>query len=291
VKKERRRKGMSDTQLSPTGRLDKILLATDGSEYSTGAVRAATELARKCGGRVYAMTMALSNPEYDTLAPHLAEQAEQEAQALLEEIQAAARAAGVDCETLLRRGDEPSAEIVSAAEDLQADVIVMGRRGKRGLARLMVGHATAKVVGQARCAVLVVPRAAKLPERRILLATDGSRYADAAASTAGNLAARCNLPLTVLSVTTPSHSRARREEASAAVERVVAFLRREGLAAEGMLTEGRPDTAIIETAEAQEADLIVVGSHGRSGLERVLVGSVSERVIGGANCAVLAVKT
>jgi nucleotide-binding universal stress UspA family protein len=95
----------------------------------------------------------------------------------------------------------------------------------------------------------------------------------------------------VVSVITPSHGDQRREEARLAVERVVSFLGRDGVAAKGVIVEGRPDTAIVETATRECADLIVVGSHGRTGLERVLVGSVSERVIGHAHCAVLVVKS
>jgi nucleotide-binding universal stress UspA family protein len=53
---------------------------------------------------------------------------------------------------------------------------------------------------------------------------------------------------------------------------------------------GRPADAIIETAKEQNADLIVVGSHGRTGLNKLLMGSVAERVIVLASCAVLVVK-
>jgi nucleotide-binding universal stress UspA family protein len=53
---------------------------------------------------------------------------------------------------------------------------------------------------------------------------------------------------------------------------------------------GRPDEVIVETTIAKKADLIVIGSHGRTGLDRVMLGSVSERVIDAASTAVLVAK-
>lgn len=94
----------------------------------------------------------------------------------------------------------------------------------------------------------------------------------------------------MVSVTTPSHGAERREEARHIVRRVVAFLKQEGLAVEGEVLHGRPDQVIVQTALGRNADLIVMGSHGRTGLERTLLGSISERVINETKCAVLAVK-
>jgi nucleotide-binding universal stress UspA family protein len=279
---------MIGTQLSPIGRFDKIMLATDGSEFAAGATRVALEIAKHCESRLIAMTMVLSNMEYDALAPGAAQQAEAAAKDILDQVAAAAAQEGVDCEPLIRHGDDPAREIIEAAEEMDIDVVVMGRRGRRGLARLMVGDATAKVAGQAPCSVLVVPRAAQMPSKGILVATDGSRYSDAAGATAYMLAEKCGLPVTVVSVTKPIHHEARRAEAQQAVDRVVGLLRQDGITADGLVVEGYPDQEIVAAAENRGADLIVVGSHGRTGfLDRILIGSVSERVIGAAQCAVL----
>ena len=56
---------------------------------------------------------------------------------------------------------------------------------------------------------------------------------------------------------------------------------------DGLVAEGRPDEVVIETAASQKADLIVVGSHGRTGLSRLFLGSISERIMGQAQCPVL----
>lgn len=279
------------TELSPLGRFEKLLLATDGSEYADGAVRLALEMARRCGASLTVLTVVLSNPEYDALAPQLAEAAGQAAKRTLDAIRDQAAAAGVEVETVIRHGQEPVAEILEQIEDMQADLLIMGRRGRRGLARMMVGDATGRICGTARCSVLVAPRAAQMPCSRILVATDGSRYSDAAAHAAGRLARLCELPLTVVSATLPSHSEARKAEAHEAAQRTLQAYLDDGLQAEARVDAAeRPEAAIVQAAETTGADLIVVGSHGRSGLQRVLLGSVSERVIGAAQGPVLVVR-
>jgi nucleotide-binding universal stress UspA family protein len=105
------------------------------------------------------------------------------------------------------------------------------------------------------------------------------------------LAQSCNLPLTAISVTSSDGEDAQRRDAQAALERVEAAAREAGLQIESRMEEGRrPDEVILEVAKSCEADLIVLGSHGRTGLSRLLMGSVSERVLGNAQCPVLVVK-
>lgn len=278
------------SQLSPIGRFEKILLATDGSEFSAGATRAAIQLARACAGKLTVMSMVLGNPEYDTPAPKLVAKALAEARVTLEQVKLEAQAAGIECTTQLRQGEDPHQEIVAASEELQADIVVMGRRGRRGLARLMVGDATAKVVGKAHCSVLVVPRDANLGTTRILLASDGSRYADAAAVSASGLARNLGLPISVISVKVPSHSDSRRAEAETIVSRVVDFLGREGITVDGRTAEGEVADAVAAAARVTGADIIVISSYGRTGWGRALLGSNGERIIGKAECAVLVAK-
>jgi nucleotide-binding universal stress UspA family protein len=88
----------------------------------------------------------------------------------------------------------------------------------------------------------------------------------------------------------PSHSERRQQEGREAVERTTAQLLLEGLEVDGVALPGEADDVIIALAEKIGADLIVVGTHGRTGFGKVLLGSVAERVIGKAKCAVLVVK-
>ena len=278
-------------QLSPLGRFERFLVATDGSEYSAGAVREAINMAQKCGARVHVISVVASGAELESIGQPLLKKELDTAQAHLETVKAQAEASGIACETRLIHGSNIHQEVVNEAERMQADLVIMGRRGRHGLARLMVGDATVKTIGHAPCGVLVIPRAAALSGRHFVLASDGSRYADAAAVAAVNLAKYCHTPVTAVSVIMPSHSEERRKEAHSIVKRLVAFLRKEGVTAEGEVPLGQPDDMIVQTAQKKQADLIVMGSHGRTGLERILLGSTVERVLNRTNCAVLVVKT
>ncbi|MBI2312231.1 MAG: universal stress protein [Betaproteobacteria bacterium] len=272
----------------PTARLRHLLLATDGSEYSAGAQRVAIALAQRAKARLTAMTMALRAEDLELVGTRgLREAQERQAEFRLDAVASASAAAGVPCERLIRYGDEPHFEIINAVEEIGADLIVMGRRGARGLARLMVGDATGKVAGEAPCSVLVVPRHAAMPQRRILFCTDGSPHAEAAAAAAWAVARCCNLPVTVVSVKASQHSEARRAEADAIVKRAVDRLAGLGVAAEGRVAEGEVADAVVGVARSLGADLLVIGSHGRTGWRRLLLGSNSQRIIGKAECAVL----
>jgi nucleotide-binding universal stress UspA family protein len=278
-------------ELSPVGRFQTILLATDGSEFSAAAEQAAREMARHCDARLLVTRVVLTNPEYEALVPDRVQQADKEAQAEIDVLAEEARATGLKVETILRHGSDPYHEVVRAADEKHADIIVMGRRARSDLARMLVGDSTAKVIGLASCSVLVLPRGTRMPESRILVATDGSRLGDAAAFSAVRLAQSCNLPLTAISVTSSDGEDAQRRDAQAALERVEAAAREAGLQIESRMEEGRrPDEVILEVAKSCAADLIVLGSHGRTGLSRLLMGSVSERVLGHAQCPVLVVK-
>ncbi|TVP81814.1 universal stress protein [Thioalkalivibrio sp.] len=278
-------------QLSPVGRFQTIVLATDGSEYSAAAEVAALEMARRCNARLLVTRVVLTNPEYEALVPDRVQQAEKEAQKYIDKLAEKAKAEGVHAETVLRQGTDPYHEVVRVANEKHADVIVIGRRTRSDLARLMVGDSTAKVIGLATCSVLVVPRGTSMPEKGLLVATDGSRLGDAAAYSAVRLVAKCSLPLTVITVVAPDSGPETKSDSQAVVDRVKTAATKEQIEIDALLEEGRrPDEIIIETAKRKGADMIVVGSHGRTGLGRLLMGSVSERVIGKATCPVLVVK-
>jgi len=277
--------------LSPVGRFQTILLATDGSEFSAAAEQTAREMAARCDARLLVTRVVLTNPEYEALVPDRVQQAEKAAQAEIDLVAERARATGLSVETILRHGADPYHEVVRAADEKHADIIVMGRRARSDLARMLVGDSTAKVIGLASCSVLVLARGTRMPESRILVATDGSRLGDAAAFSAVRLAQVCRLPLTAVSVIAPDHQDEPRREAQAALERVEVAAREAGLEIEIRAEVGRrPDEVILEVAQDCGADLLVLGSHGRTGLSRLLMGSVSERVLGQAQCPVLVVK-
>lgn len=277
------------TQLSPIARFDHLLLATDGTGVSAGAVRVAVHLAGRCGGKLTVMHMARTLPDYAMFNPGAVGQAEEQGRAVLRQVEQQAGTACVNCAPVLRYGDEPVREIANQAEDSQADLVVMGRRGVHWLERLVLGEAAARVVGHVHCSVVVVPQESGIWENGILLAVDGSRGADAAAVSAGTLAKRCGLPVTVLAVCASDDLQC--DMVKPLADRVRDLLIQDGVAAESAVMEGRPADCIVKAAAEHECDLIVLGCHGRSGLERLLMGSVSQQVVVQAKCPVLVVKT
>jgi len=298
---------MTETAMPQVSKIQKLLLATDGSEFSEGASTEALKLAANNSWPLYAILVVESNPEFETLAPELFEKTEKEVRARLESIKSLAAEKGVDCGTIARHSEEPFRPIVEEAQRLGIDMIVMGRRGRTGLERLLMGSVTARVIGHAPCNVLVVPKPALQRYGTILVASDGSKFSVDAARDAVALAKGSGAKLVAVSVV-PSetaspfdivHSQMQRglvaqEElrvAKKALEDLVAVGEEAGVPVEAVLADGRPSEAILETAESKGADLIVVGSHGRTGLERLLMGSVTERVVGNAECAVLVVKS
>ena len=275
-------------QLSPLARFDNLLLATDGSEVSAGAVRVALHMAKRCGSRLTVMHMARTLPDYAMYNPQGVRQAEDEGRAVLREVEQQAGTECVNCAPVLRYGEEPVREIAAEADASQTDLVIMGHRGVHWLERLMLGEAAARVVGHVHCSVLVVPKDSAMWDKGILLAVDGSRFADAAAVAAASLAKRCGLPVTVLSVCASDDLKC--EQVQAMADRVRDLLRQEGVAADSLAREGNPAATIVETAAENDCDLIVVGSHGRTGLDRLLMGSVSQQVVIQAKCPVLVAK-
>lgn len=276
------------TTLTTTGMPNCVLIATDGSDDCAGAIRTGIALARSCGARLIGLSIAVDNPEYSTLVPNLQEAAEAHAR---EALKSFIDEAGESAEATTRRASDPAEGIVNAAGELSADLIVIAESDKSDLTRMMLGDTTAKVIGRAACPVLVVPRSAHLWDTRILLATDGSPHSEAAAELAGYFAAQAGLPVSVVSVVTSSHNDESHKDAECVVAAAVERLTGMGLRADGQVEEGRPDEAIVKAAESGGADLIVIGSHGRTGLTKILLGSVAERVIGHSPCPVLVVRS
>jgi len=289
----------------PLTKIEKLLLSTDGSEHSEGAVREAVKLAKLTSAILTVIAVIETNPEYEALAPDRAETADRKTREYLDTVKKMATLDGVECETLAFHSENVFRTIVEEAEKRNIDMIVMGRRGRTGLKRLLMGSVTAKVIGHSPCNVLVVPKAAEIGCKKILVATDGSKYSLAAASEAIGIAKRCGAFLYVVSAL-PSesspfdivHSEMLKgpieeyelREAEKNVKDVMLIAEQEGIPARTIVESGPPYKAILEAAEKEKIDLIIMGSHGRTGMERLLMGSVAERVVGHAACAVLIVK-
>jgi|UniRef100_A0A7C3SJZ6 nucleotide-binding universal stress UspA family protein len=267
--------------------LEKLLVCTDSSPASHGAVIAGLDLARSCRSQVFLLEVLEYPPGYAGLAPEAVIQWEKEVAADLAGIKAEAQDLGVPAEIVIRHADRAFAAIVEEAEKLKADLIVMGRHGKHGLTKLLMGSVTERVIGLSPVNVLVVPPDWPLAWEKVLIAHDGSPYSEAAWEAALEMVRRLNARLIGVSA-----AREERElpEADAVVQKMLAQASRQGISLEVRVSVGAPDEVIIEAARSAKANLIVMGSLGRTGLKRLLMGSTTARVIGQAFCPVLVVK-
>jgi nucleotide-binding universal stress UspA family protein len=226
----------------------------------------------------------------------LAEQAARD-DAALERL--AARVAGPDCQASHRSAAGfPDAVLVALAGELACDLVVVGSHGRTGLRRLLLGSVAERVVRLAPCSVLVArpgDDAAGAP-RSIAVATDFSAHADAALDAA--LAVRApgaiihavhcwELPLSIYEgVTLESLGRMKDELIARAREHGAALAARDP-AIRFHAVEDSPVHGIQSFAEQHACDLVVVGSHGRRGIRRFLLGSVAEGTVRHAPCSVL----
>jgi uncharacterized membrane protein YfcA/nucleotide-binding universal stress UspA family protein len=278
------------TQLSPIGRFERILFANDNSEFGVGAKREAIRLVQRIGGNLSIISVIVNHSANEFMAQRSFEKESQVAIEQLEVVKSQAIDAGIDCTISVYQGENITNEIISTSEEKHSDLIVIGRRGKKGLLQSMMGDRTNEIIHRSNCSVLVVPKAAEIKGKSILLAVaDGSHYSDMAAVAAGKLAIHLNAPIIVLSVT----SAKLKDEAEAIVARIGHFLRDDGVTVESqVVVNDKYATTIVETAKNTKSDLIVVGSQGCAERQKALLGtSVSKRVIGTAECAVLVVKT
>jgi hypothetical protein len=151
-----------------------------------------------------------------------------------------------------------------------------------------MGQVAARVIGNAACNVLVVPKSARIQYRNILIATDGSKYSEAAAAEGLSIAKRCGSSIIALSSIRTSDEL---EWAKANTAKVLEMAQKEEVPAEAVTPQGKSYDTIVETAGGRGVDLIVMGNYGTTGIKKLLMGSSTEKVIGNAGCAVLVVKS
>lgn len=268
----------------PLTKVDRILIATDGSEAAKFAGQAAIELAKPCGSTVYAICVAevpIFAAEFVETLPQVIDAIERRASQALDEIKEMANKAGVRCETVSYTGPEPYKYIIDEAIKNSVDLIILGKKG------VMLGAVGKKVIGNAPCKVLVVPVGAVLSFNRILIATDGSVYSQVAAAEAIGAAKRFGSELIVVSVAKKDENIPYAEES---VKMVKEAAEREGVKVQTVVARGEPFEQIVDTANKNAAGLIVMGTYGRTGIEKFFMGSVTERVIGTSARPILVVR-
>jgi nucleotide-binding universal stress UspA family protein len=279
----------------------RILLATDGSEEAELAARTAADLA-KTSSELHVVYVLVLAPEtlHDPFGTAAREELERRGRARLDELVGRLEASGGAVEGAHLRVGSPGAEIVAQAEELGAGLVVLGSRGLGAMRRALMGSVSDSVVRHAPCPTLVVREEPLTFPTKVLLATDGSEEARLAASTAADLAGGTDSELhvvtvgpfipTVLAATEEEPARMAREARRALDEQVGLIEAAGGNVAEAHLRLGGPAEEIVALAEDVGAGLIAMGSRGRGGIRRALMGSVSERVVRHAHCPVMIIR-
>lgn len=282
------------------GKYKKILVAFDGSESSKNALLQAFRLANdeECWITVVSVIPSYEGEMELVGIKDIRASLRKPCDDALAEAEKIAKVEKALIKTVCEEG-EIYERVVDLADSENCDVIVMGRRGLRRLERVLVGSVTARVIGHTKKDVLVVPRGTTVGWKNILLATDGSKHSEIAANKAIDFAKSYGGNLKVISVVdvpsefygeAPSIVEDLIKKAKTYAENVKKQAEAVGIKTETFIREGEAYQAITDIAKEQNINTIVMGSHGRTGLKRLLMGSVTEKVIGYSPCPVLVVK-
>ncbi len=289
----------------------RILFAGDLSVGSRAAFRTALSLAVGGGGHLYILNVlepvlmespsgAAHAARFPTFLPGDTPAHRREVE---REIRGVYQADGtVAIDYLVRDGKAPD-EIMRAADEVDADLIVMGTHGRTGIDRLICGSSAETVMRRSNRPVLTVREArapqADQPIRLILHPTDFSAHSWPALGVARALARSTGARLVLLHVAAPevfsggtmhaAEDLSPEREALARLKQESAHVGPDG-SVETRFVQGDAGSEIVNAAEEMGCDLIVMGSHGRSGLRRLLMGSVAEAVMRSAPCMTLIIK-
>jgi nucleotide-binding universal stress UspA family protein len=288
----------------------RVLLATDGSKDARAAAAYLREVPLPPATTVR-IIVAVTLPQFALDDPPVREFKRSvlaQARGLAAEARAALAPRDLVVETDVVVGD-PRAEIVRVADEWPADLIVLGARGLGRIKRLLLGSVSLAVARHASCPVLVVKgRPRKVGS--VLVAMDGSEDSFQAVRFLQSLALPRRTRVRLLSVverlpyptTAPGAIRGqlqrmlkeleaeRRGELDKVLERAAAQLDDKLTRVTRSTPTGNPADEIVAAAGDYETDLVVVGARGRGGVARLLLGSVSEKVLRDARCPVLIVK-
>jgi len=278
----------------------KILVAIDGSEPSRNALREALKLAEDDQSQIAVVSVV---PPYEgdlnaMWTNNIRASMQKQSDSTLAEALKIAHDQGITIDTISAEG-KIYERIVDLADTENFDLIVMGQKGTSVVERALVGSVTARVIGYSRQDVLVVPDCAKISWKNLLIATDGSAYGEAAAQRAIDIAKQYQSEIKALSVVDVTVEFMLRAQevyehlvakakgfANSVKEKALAA----GVKAEAIVRDGEIYKTIIDVAKENKTDIIVMGSLGRTGIKRLLMGSTAERVLGHSCFPVLIVK-
>jgi nucleotide-binding universal stress UspA family protein len=299
--------------------MKKILVPTDFSPASDRALEQAGELARALGAEIHLLhKIAYPPPQpptdlldrlddaalFDYVLKDVIERPEREADEGLEVRRKRVRDMGISVTTHLEKSGEIYDRIQNAIETLKPDLLVMGTHGREGMERWLLGSVAERALARAGVDVLTLHADSPVARREegfgeILVATDFSDGARRALEAARKLAGSLGASICVLHVLESRFAPRRgtdmpvvivagpelRAEAQKALEGELASDKETALVREGEVVR-----EIGSTAEERRSSFIAVGTHGLTGVRRLLLGSVARKVVRFSRLPVLTVR-
>lgn len=283
---------------------ESILLPYDGSEGAERALDHAGDIAKWADATLQIIFVADTTMDSVTVVENdVVDALEEHGRTVLDEAEDRLDARGVDYDTDVVQGN-PAPTIVEYAARYDHDLIVMPTHGRTGLSRYLLGSISEKVVRLSSVPVLTTRLAPDeklvFPYENVLLPTDGSEGAMAAArhglALAGNLGASAHVLSVVEDESLGPDVRSRVENetneqaATDVVESVIGEAETYGVTSTVSVVErGSPVEAIVEYVEENDVHAVVMGTTGRRGTERILLGSVAEKTVRSAPVPVITV--
>ncbi len=276
-------------------RIDRILFPTDRSDSAEQARRHASFLADRHGAQLHAIRVEEREADWNDVIDI------QEADVLSDLRLDADPGALSPTQVVERSFVHPSVAdgILSYAAEHDIDLIVMGTHGRRGVQRWMMGSIAEEVVRRSECPVLTVVARTQDPDDeapasvgRLLVPVDFSDPTDSLIGHAREIALAYDADIALLHVIEPvslpnAYGTAPltldpdsvREDARAALEDRADRLREAGLDVDTHLRTGHPAENILAAVEDEAADVVTIATHGRTGMRRILLGSIAEKVV------------
>jgi nucleotide-binding universal stress UspA family protein len=288
----------------------RVMLAYDGSPDASQAASLAAAIAWPAGSALRVVRVLETTP-YPSVwpggvlvdVPGIDAELVQQAEAMLAAVAGSMSGPGRTVDAVVLHG-RPGSALVDEARAFAADLVLVGSRGHGSIAELLLGSVSAELVDHAPCSTLVVRQPGI---SRILLATDGSPTAALAEGVLG-WPIFGGLPVRVISVADVVHPwhtgiaptmyrevmeayatdlEAAKVEHRRLADEVAERLRGAGRDASAEVRVGDPATDILAAAADWEADLVILGSRGHTGLTRLILGSVARNVLHGGRASVL----
>ena len=296
--------------------LQKILFPTDFSKCAEQALAHAVFLAEKYGAEIHVLhVITIFEDQPSVVSNEIAEtkemvrKLEDIAEKQLNKIVDSHSADDIKITTEVKRSLSAAPAILEYASENKIDLIVMGTHGRRGLGHLLLGSAAEEVIRLAPCPVFTI-RELKEPKpvmqvNNILVPIDFSNYSEKALAYASEIAQSYNAQLQLLHIIEETMHPAFsvtgkssifdlipgiKDDSKKRTEKMLNKFVSDKVKSKVFIQGGRAANDIIKFAKENSTDLIVIATHGLTGLEHMLLGSVTEKVVRMAHCPVFTVK-